>query len=83
MRSERGGPWTAVLGGGMARAWAWAWYLMEGLHARLVSEGRAVVGGATEQVCSVAYLLLNFEETDPSVHERLAQAARTLSSAWY
>ena len=33
---------------------------MEGLHARPVGEGRAVVGGTTEQVCSVAYLLLNF-----------------------
>ena len=50
---------------------------MEGLHARLGSEGRAVVGSATEQVCTVAYLLLNFEGTNPSVHERLAQAATT------
>ena len=50
---------------------------MEGLHARLVGEGRAVVRGASEQVCSVAYLLWNFEGTDPSVHERLAQAATT------
>ena len=50
---------------------------MEGLHARLVSQGRAVVGGAAEQVCSVAYLLLNFEGTDPSVHELLAQATTT------
>ena len=50
---------------------------MESLHVRLVSEGRVNVGGATEQVCSVAYLLLNFEGTDPSVHELLAQAAMT------
>ena len=50
---------------------------MEGLHARLVSQGRAVVGSVTEQVCSVAYVLLNFQETDPSVHERLSQAAMT------
>ena len=50
---------------------------MEGLHARLVSKGRAVVGGAAEQVCSVAYLLLNFEGTDPSVHEQLAETTTT------
>ena len=42
---------------------------MEGLHARLVGKGRAVVGGAVEQVCSITYLLLKFEGTDPSVHE--------------
>ena len=48
---------------------------MEGLHARLVGKVRAVVGGAAEQVCSVAYLLLNFEGTDPSVHEGLAESA--------
>ena len=42
---------------------------MEGLHARLVGKGRVVVGGTAEHVCSVAYLLLNFEGTDPSVHE--------------
>ena len=42
---------------------------MEGLRARLVGKGRVVVGGAAEQVGSVAYLLLNFEGTDPSVHE--------------
>ena len=45
---------------------------MEGLHARLVSEGRAVVGGTAEQLCNVVYLLLNFVGTDPLVHERLA-----------
>ena len=42
---------------------------MEGFHAGLVGEVGAVVGGATEQVCSATYLLLNFEGTDPSVHE--------------
>ena len=51
------------------------WKLMEGLHARLVGKGRAVVGGTTNQVCSVLYLLLNFEGTDQSVHERLAETA--------
>ena len=50
---------------------------MEGLNVRLVGKGRAVVGGAAEQVCSVAYLLLNFEGTDPSVHEQLAQTVTT------
>ena len=48
---------------------------MEGLHARLVGKGRAVARGAVEQVCSVAYLLLNFEGTDPSGHEQIAQTA--------
>ena len=47
------------------------------LHARLVGKGRAVVRGAAEQVCSVAYLLLNFDGTDPSMHERLAETATT------
>ena len=42
---------------------------MGGLHVRLVSEGTKVVGSAGEQVCSVAYLLLNFEGIDPSMHE--------------
>ena len=50
---------------------------MEGLHARLVGKGRAVVGSVAEQICSVAYLLLNFEGIGPSVHERLAEATTT------
>ena len=50
---------------------------MEGLHARLVGKGRVVVGGTAEHVCSVTYPLLNFEGIDPSVYERLAEAATT------
>ena len=50
---------------------------MEGLHLRLVGKGGAVVGRVAKQICSVTYPLLNFEGIDPSVYERLAEAATT------